>query len=48
MDTYNDETLWFVEKYIDRVNWRWISQNSNLSEEFFEKYIDRVYWGCIS
>jgi hypothetical protein len=48
MDTYKDESLWFVEKYIDRVDWNYISANSNLSEEFFEKYIDRVNWYYIS
>jgi hypothetical protein len=48
MDTYKDETLWFVEKYIDRVDWSCISINTNLSEEFFEKYINRVNWHRIS
>jgi hypothetical protein len=48
MDTYKDESLWFVEKYIDRVDWNQISQNTNLSEEFFEKYMYRVNWENIS
>jgi hypothetical protein len=48
MDTYKDESLWFVEKYIDRVDWNQISQNSNLPEEFFEKYVDNLNWECIS
>jgi hypothetical protein len=26
MDTYKDESLWFVEKYIDRVDWSCISK----------------------
>jgi hypothetical protein len=48
MDTYKDESLWFVEKYIDRLDWNQISLNTNLSVEFFEKYIDRLDWSHIS
>jgi hypothetical protein len=36
------------EIYIYRVDWYYISRNTNLSEAFFEKYIDRVNWSCIS
>jgi hypothetical protein len=39
-DTYRkDESLWFVEKYIE---WNYISRNTSLSEGFFfkKKYID--------
>ena len=38
----------FIEKYIDRVNWYFISIYQKLFENFIEKYADKVNWNCIS
>ncbi len=38
----------FIEKYKDKVDWYWVSQNQKLSEEFIEKHKDDVYWTNIS
>jgi hypothetical protein len=32
----------FFEKHLDRVNWKYISANSNLKSSFLEKYIDNL------
>ena len=38
----------FFEKYIDKVNWKRLSFNTNISEQFFEKHIDKVDWYYLS
>ena len=38
----------FIEKYIDRVNWYFISIYQKLSEDFIDKHTDKVDWDYIS
>ena len=38
----------FIEKYADKVDWKYISVYQKLSETFIEKHTDEVNWGCIS
>ena len=38
----------FFERYIDKINWSWLSSNTNLSEEFFDRHIDKVNWEMLS
>ena len=33
-----------INKYIDKINFRGISRNKNLSPEFIDKYQDRLSW----
>ena len=48
------EEIHNIKKFFDEninnfvVDWRYISKNQKLSEEFIEKYIDKVNWDCIS
>ena len=37
-----------LEKFQDKVNWGYISECQNLSEEFIIKFQDKVYWNNIS
>ena len=38
----------FIEKYIDRVNWYFISIYQKLSEDFIEEHTDKINWDNIS
>ena len=48
MDNENSSPFWFVEKYIDKMDWFMLSRNTSMTPEFFEKYIDRINWYEIS
>jgi hypothetical protein len=45
---YNTLSEDFIEKYQDRLDWKYISKNSKLSEAFIEKFKDKVNWIYIS
>jgi hypothetical protein len=45
---YRPVTIQFIERHIDKVSWRIISECQNLPEEFIEKYADKVDWNAIS
>src|SRR5690606_40451914 len=36
------------ERHLDKVNWNWLSYNSNISEQFFERHSDGVQWSYLS
>src|SRR3989338_7250051 len=38
----------FFERHLDKVSWRWLSENPSLSEAFFERHIDKVNWSFLS
>ena len=40
--------FWFIEKHIDKVNWNYLSGNSNLPLKFFEKHLEKVDWEYLS
>src|SRR5690348_14705810 len=46
-ETYH-YTVEFFEKHINKVNWRGLSYNTNITCEFFEKHIDKVDWRYLS
>jgi hypothetical protein len=37
-----------MEKYKDGLNWYWISQSQELSEDFIEKHSGELDWSAIS
>ncbi len=37
-----------LEDFDGEINWNWISQYQDLSEEFINKYYDKVNWDNIS
>lgn len=37
-----------IDDFANKVNWAWISERQQLSEQFIEKYQDKVDWGLIS
>lgn len=45
---YRHLSVEFIERHIDRLNWRDISENCELSAEFVKKYEDKIDWGRIS
>jgi hypothetical protein len=36
------DKFWFIEKYIDKINWAKISGNTYISFNFFCKYYDKI------
>src|SRR3989344_3985903 len=38
----------FFERHLDKVSWRFLSENPSLSETFFERHIDKVCWPILS
>ena len=44
MKTYSED---FIEKYVDKVDWYYISTYQTLSEDFIEKYSNKVNWWYI-
>jgi hypothetical protein len=38
----------FIRQFVDRVNWKLISEKQNLSEAFIREFADKVNWEEIS
>ena len=47
-NNYDDISIDIYEKYIDRIDWDYLSGNENIPVSFFEKYIDKVRWPWLS
>ena len=39
---------WFVEKYSDKLDWKYVSRNPGMTPEFFEKHLDKLDWEMVA
>ena len=38
----------FIEEYKNKINWKYLSKNTNISYKIFEKYLDKIDWYYLS
>ncbi len=43
-----NSSYWFVGKYLDKLDWYYISLNPRMNPEFFERHLDKLEWYEVS